>query len=698
MTTARVQIPKFWKPLVLTALTVSVTTTTYEYIKVLFFPHTTTWQSHTATILFCTILATMAAYLMVRRERASVVSREAFEALRSQNQIILETVDIGIYLTDMAGRITFANPAGAKLLGWEPRELLGQLLHQVLHQVMHHSRADGKAYPLGECPIHTALQAGSSRYSTEDLFWRKDGENFYAEWSSLPLREDGCLMGSVLTLTDITERKKAEQALRTSEFRFRRLMDSNLLGISVANLKGDIFEANDESLRIFGYTRADLDAGRVNWARSTPREHLEADARAIRQLTASGVATPWEKEMLQPNGTRVPVMIGVAMLDGENCLAFTLDLTERKKVEDQLQQSEERFRQLAENIREVFWMTDVDKGRMIYISPAYEQIWGRSRASLYENPASFVEVIHPDDRNRVIAALNRQVIDGYDEIYRIIQPKGDICWIHDRAFPIKDESGRVYRMTGIAEDITEQRKLEGAVHLSEKMSAVGQLAAGVAHEINNPLGVILGFAQSLVKRVPEDDPISMPLKSIEREALRCKNLVQNLLTFSRQGPARDEAFELPEALSSSLVLIETQARIKSIQLIQDIQVDGSRLRGNRNQIEQVIINLCSNAIDAMPKGGTLTVSSSAIMEKGQPFVRLEVKDTGVGIPEAIQKRIFEPFFTTKEPGKGTGLGLALVHEIVERHQGRIECRSQEGGGTTFILLLPAVQELSGVRS
>jgi len=240
----------------------------------------------------------------------------------------------------------------------------------------------------------------------------------------------------------------------------------------------------------------------------------------------------------------------------------------------------------------------------------------------------------------------------------------------------------------------ERQRFEVTMRLSEKMSAVGRLAAGVAHEINNPLSVILGFAQALAKNVKEDDPAVMPLRSIEREAVRCKNLAQNLLAFSRHGAVRNEIFELSGAILPSLVLIATQARVKSVQVVQDFQAHGTRIRGDKNQIEQVIINLCGNAIDAMPRGGILTVSSSKVQENGRPFVRIQVKDTGEGIPEAIQGRIFEPFFTTKEPGKGTGLGLALVREMVEKHHGRIDCQSRDGQGTTFTMIIPVVPELS----
>ncbi len=240
----------------------------------------------------------------------------------------------------------------------------------------------------------------------------------------------------------------------------------------------------------------------------------------------------------------------------------------------------------------------------------------------------------------------------------------------------------------VAKDLTERKKLESALVQSEKLSAVGQLAAGVAHEINNPLGIILGFSQSVVSRMKEDDALSMPLKSIVREALRCKDLVQNLLMFSRaQKSELQEAIDLDLMLESALSLIEAQTKTRNVELVKEISGELPKILANKVQLQQIIINLCSNAIDAMPEGGTLTVGA-AVSNKRPTHVEIQVRDTGTGIPKEIQSKIFDPFFTTKEVGKGTGLGLSLVYEIVNKHKGTIELESGEGKGTAFTVLLP----------
>jgi signal transduction histidine kinase/HAMP domain-containing protein len=225
---------------------------------------------------------------------------------------------------------------------------------------------------------------------------------------------------------------------------------------------------------------------------------------------------------------------------------------------------------------------------------------------------------------------------------------------------------------------------------SEKMAAIGQLAGGVAHEINNPLGVILGFAQAVVKRLQPQDPFEMPLRSIEREALRCKTLVQDLLTFSRTSRIDKEETQANEMIMTALGLVFAQAKVNNIELVQELSPDLPKISVNKSQIQQVIINLCNNAMDAMPARGKLTVRAKKSVWESRGVIEIQVEDTGHGIPKEIQGKIFEPFFTTKEVGKGTGLGLALVYEIIQKHQGWIQVNSEVGKGTIFTIQLPAV--------
>ncbi|OGR94533.1 MAG: hypothetical protein A2902_04250 [Elusimicrobia bacterium RIFCSPLOWO2_01_FULL_64_13] len=222
---------------------------------------------------------------------------------------------------------------------------------------------------------------------------------------------------------------------------------------------------------------------------------------------------------------------------------------------------------------------------------------------------------------------------------------------------------------------------------SEKMSAIGQLAAGVAHEINNPLGIIMGFAQSVVQKMKPGDPIEMPLRSIEREAVRCKNLVQDLLTFSRSDRSDHVPVDLNGAVEVSLGLVNAGGKMNSVEIKKEFAQGLPRFLGSVNQIQQVVINLASNAIDAMPKGGDLTITTGVLKEGTLSWVYMKVSDTGEGISKDVQSKIFEPFYTTKPVGKGTGLGLSLVYEIVKKHSGAIELQSRPGF-TEFCVKFP----------
>ncbi|MBI4816122.1 MAG: hypothetical protein HY791_07690 [Deltaproteobacteria bacterium] len=216
-----------------------------------------------------------------------------------------------------------------------------------------------------------------------------------------------------------------------------------------------------------------------------------------------------------------------------------------------------------------------------------------------------------------------------------------------------------------------------------KLVAVGQLAAGIAHELNNPLTVILGYAQGMGRRVSEGDELQRPLTAIARESHRCKGLVRQLLDFARTSPEAFERIDVGELVRGSVSLLELRASGQSTRIRVDLS-EVPTIWGNRSELEQVLVNLGNNALDAVEREGTVTVGVRAFAE----LVVISVHDTGPGISEGVMDRMFEPFFTTKEVGKGTGLGLSLSLQIVERHRGKIEARSRPGEGTLMTVSLP----------
>jgi PAS domain S-box-containing protein len=240
----------------------------------------------------------------------------------------------------------------------------------------------------------------------------------------------------------------------------------------------------------------------------------------------------------------------------------------------------------------------------------------------------------------------------------------------------------------VAQDVRERLKMERDMVQNAKLSAVGRLASGVAHEINNPLGVILGFAEGILFDLKQGDPLEDPLRQIEKETIRCRDLVQDLLTFSRISKSEREPLDLNQTVERALSLIKAEARVHRINLVKALAPNLPPILGTPNQIQQVVINLANNALDAMGDQGTLTVKTALIQGDGRTWVTLAIIDTGSGIPADVLPRIFEPFFTTKPVGKGTGLGLGLVHEIVQKHSGTIQVESRPGH-TEFLVKFPA---------
>ncbi|WP_395735315.1 PAS domain S-box protein [Prosthecobacter sp.] len=382
-----------------------------------------------------------------------------------------------------------------------------------------------------------------------------------------------------------------------------------------------------------------------------------------------------------------------------NLVSLALEGVERRQAETSLRESEKRFRQFAETIEEVFWMTDPSGVEMIYVSPAYEKIWHRTCASLYANPLSWLEAVHPDDRERLAAATAVKRTSGeYDERYRILRPDGTLRWIHDRAFPVRDSHGSVLRIVGTAEDITESKQVEAQLLRSQRMESIGTLAGGIAHDLNNVLTPIMMSIQLLKLQEKNARRLNI-LSTIETSARRGADMVQQVLSFARGVEGRQLAVQVGRLLRE-IEKIANETFLKNIEIRSSFENDLWVVQGDPTQLHQVLLNLCVNARDAMPGGGVLKLSACNLVLDGQctelstearpgPHVLIEVEDSGVGMPPDVLERIFEPFFTTKELGKGTGLGLSTTLAIIKGHHGFMRVHSELGVGTKFQIYLPA---------
>jgi two-component system, cell cycle sensor histidine kinase and response regulator CckA len=379
---------------------------------------------------------------------------------------------------------------------------------------------------------------------------------------------------------------------------------------------------------------------------------------------------------------------------------------QRLWAEQALQESEERFRQLAENITEsVFWMSDPGAQQILYVSPAYENIWGSSCESLYANSATWIEAIHPDDRQRIQRIFfDQSLIGNYDEEYRVVRPDGSIRWIRDRGFPIKDHAGKPYRAVGFAEDITNRKSTEAVLRRTERLESLGTLSSGIAHDLNNVLTPIIGIVQLLPLKIPNlDEQTKRLLQILDQSAHRGADLVKQILSFSSGVESKPTSTQVSSLLLEIQKIIQ-QAFPKNIELSIDLPSDLWLITADETLLHQVFMNLCVNARDAMPQGGNLSVIAENLLIDDRfaqmhldaqvgPYLVVTVADTGMGIPAKILNNIFDPFFTTKEIGKGTGLGLSTVMGIVKSHHGFIDVFSEVGVGTKFKVYLPATDVL-----
>jgi PAS domain S-box-containing protein len=399
-----------------------------------------------------------------------------------------------------------------------------------------------------------------------------------------------------------------------------------------------------------------------------------------------------ESTLTMAGGHVLPVLVSASPLRGRDgsvsgAVSVAKDLTARKASEAAIRGAYSMLSATFEATADGILVVD-QEGRILRHNQKFASMWRIPE-----------EILASKDDGRALAHVLGQLKDPEAFLAKVKQLYGDA---YGTSFDILEfRDGRVFErfsqpqvVNGVCvgrvwdfRDVSERRRLESMLSQSEKLSAVGQLAAGVAHEINNPLGVILGFAQAARRRLKPGDELELPVRSIEREAERCARLVKNLLTFSRQSQPHIEELDLNETALATLSLVETRAKVHGVEVRHELAAT-LKARGDRVQLQQVVLNLCNNAVDAVPaEGGRVVIRTRDDGAAGA--VVLEVEDNGTGIPEDALGKIFNPFFTTKEVGKGTGLGLSLVHEIVERHGGSIAVRSRPGEGTLFTVTLPA---------
>lgn len=507
------------------------------------------------------------------------------------------------------------------------------------------------------------------------------------ETHMVPLRGAAGTITAVLGVTrDVTERKKAEQRLRQSEERYRRLL-SLLPDAVMVNRENRIIFINEQGLRLFGAAKVEDILGKSPYDLVHPDYHALVGER-IRHLLGTGSTVPEVgQKIVRLDGTIVDVEVGAARFrdeEGVGILVVLRDMTQRKVAEQRLRESEERLQSLLGAMEDVIWSSSLDLSTIYYVSPSVSAVYARPAEDFVTRPALWLELVHPEDRQLAEQALRDLRTTGeFDVEYRIVRLDGDMRWLHDRRRVIEDDQGRSLRIDGIVSDITERKRLQAQLRRTERVAELGTVASGMAHEIGTPMNVILGRAEYLMERTKEE-PVRKGLQTIVRQVERITRVMNQLLAFARRRPVEHRALDLRQTIEDNLEIFQERLAHNGITVEISFADACPSVHADADQMSQVLINLVMNAIHAMPDGGVLRLVLTADRDR----VELTVADTGHGIPREVIAKIFDPFFTTKEFGMGTGLGLTVVKGIIEEHSGTIHVESEPWKGTTFTISLP----------
>ena len=605
-----------------------------------------------------------------------------------------------MYVHDLKGQYTLVNRAAERLMGYTRNELLRMNLAEVI---------PAEYFEKVRGILKQKLTDGiPSVYEVEVI--SKDGKRIPVEVNSRLIYEDGLPVGVQGTARDITERRRHEQALRESEARFRTVTETASDAILVIDENSIIRLANPATEKIFGYVIAEIQGRELSML--MPERFRKTHAAAVAKYLASGEKQiPWdaiELPGLHKSGREMPLELSLAEFSREGRRYFTgiaRDVSERKRAEQALRDSEERFRNLFEYAKDVVFTCDLG-GNFTSLNQAGVDLTGYSRAEVVG--MNFARVVAPEHlkiaQEMIAGKAKGDVKTSYE--LEVLTKFGERVLVEISSRTLYRD-GRPVGVQGSARDITERRKAEEALRASQlqlqqsqKLEAIGQLAGGVAHDFNNLLTAIIGYSDLSLLHSDLDEQLRRNLEEIKRAADRAASLTRQLLAFSRKQILEPKVLKLNHIVKDMHKMLRRMIG-EDIELTINLPDDLGSAKVDPGQIEQIIMNLVINARDAMPRGGKITIETGNVsldekyvsrhvtVQTGD-YVMLAVSDTGKGMDRETQAHIFEPFFTTKEAGKGTGLGLSTVYGIVKQSGGYIWVYSEVGKGTSFKVYLPRV--------
>lgn len=642
--------------------------------------------------------------------------KQAMEAVRKSEdkyRTLIETTGTGFVIIDQDGLVQDANPEYVRLTGH--RHLTEIIGRSVIEWTADYEKEKNAA------AVKSCFDKGYIR-NLEIDYMDLRGNITPIEINATCME----LEGKTCTLTicrDITERKRAEDAVHQSEEKYRTILESIEEGYFEQNLPGDFIFLSDSMYRIYGYPKEELLG--MNYKQYTDIESGRKCLHVYRKILNTGQpGKVIDFEIIRKDGTRRHIESSVSLQKDSsgNPIAFrgiVRDVTESKMAEAQLKEAEQKFRTIADFTYDWENWIGVD-GKVIWISPSVERVTGYSISECMAMPDYPLPMIHPEDHGLILSKMreaNERPLNYIE--FRIISKDKAIKWGAVSTNPVFTEDGRSAGHRSSIRDITERKmvqdekqRLEERLQRAGKMEALGTLAGGVAHDLNNVLGVIVGYSELLLSEVDPLSPIRPRLMSIMSGSERAAAIVQDLLTLARRGVPGRRVLNLNKIIQdykNSLELDKLASDHPAVRIKTDLEPDLLNISGSSVHLDKALSNLVLNAVEAMPKGGNLTIkTANQYIDKpiyGYDEVRegdyvvLTVTDTGEGIPAADLQRIFEPFYTKKVMGRsGTGLGLAVIWGTVKDHQGYINVQSKEGSGSIFTLYFPVTREEASVEA
>jgi two-component system NtrC family sensor kinase len=626
---------------------------------------------------------------ITERKRFEREMRESEERYKN----LFERVRHGIFISTKGGRFLDCNPALLEMLGYRSRE---EFLKIDIARDLYVNPEDRRTF-------QRLVERDGFAKDYEVEFKRKDGRKITILLTAHPIRNQGReIVGYQGLFIEITERKEMERRIQEAVRKFQKISEMGEEGILVIDEGNRIIFANSMAPELTGYPNEKLLKMKfTDLLKTRDRKFLAEMYDQVGLDESRRVCT--EMDILRADGT---------FMDGEVCITiarpeagridtyiYLKDITERKRMTTEIGQTNEFLTKLIASSVDGIIAADM-KGNIIIFNKAAEELLGYEAEEVM-GKINIVDLYPPGEAKEVMRRLRDKEHGGVGKFtpqrVTLVNKSGEPIPIHLSASLVYDEQGNGLFSVGFFTDLRPRIEMEKQLqetHLqlvnSEKMASLGKLAAGIAHEINNPMGGILIYSSLLMEALEGKDSKRQDLEKIVQEATRCKEIVKSLLEFSRQTEPKMEPTNINKAITDDLFFLENQALFYNIEIVKNLPPELPRIRGNASQLKQVFMNIIVNAAEAMHGTGTLTITTGLSRDEKEMWI--DFADTGEGIPQENLSKIFDPFFTTKEVGKGTGLGLSTSYGIIDGHGGRIDVKSQVGEGTTFRIELPVEPE------